>query len=379
MVKEPINCENMKKLFFYFVLFTLGLLGFPAVSQTNSEPEALGLPGDNLNLYAVLDVFQKSKTLEEFEKSINDKETNINNLDLDNDQQTDYIRVLSEKEGKSHYIVLQVPVNSNENQDVAVISVNTSKEGNVRVQVIGDEELYGKDYVVEPSSEATRGTVNPGYDDNDKTVIINNNTTTTTNNYASSSNNDALFAANAWAIVIHLFSPRYVVYRSPWYWGYYPSYWRPWRPVFYYDYWGYHRRFYNNYYYRRCSHIRYPAFYSHYTARRSRSLYVNQNRVNGIYRTTYQGRDYKKPIAPPRPTPRPNRPVNRPVTPTNRPTVPVTRPRPTTPVARPEPTVPVTRPATRPVSRPATRPVSRPVTRPAATPSRPMPRGQRVR
>jgi hypothetical protein len=28
-------------------------------SQISGEAEALGLPGDNLNLYAVLDVFQK--------------------------------------------------------------------------------------------------------------------------------------------------------------------------------------------------------------------------------------------------------------------------------------------------------------------------------
>jgi hypothetical protein len=31
---------------------------------------ALGLPGDNLNLYAVLDVFQDSETVEEFERQL---------------------------------------------------------------------------------------------------------------------------------------------------------------------------------------------------------------------------------------------------------------------------------------------------------------------
>jgi hypothetical protein len=41
--------------------------------------QALGLPGDNLNLYAVLDVF---KTVEEFERAINTRDANINNLDL---------------------------------------------------------------------------------------------------------------------------------------------------------------------------------------------------------------------------------------------------------------------------------------------------------
>jgi hypothetical protein len=47
-------------------------------SQVENEA-ALGLPGDNLNLYAVLDVF---KTVEEFERAINTRDANINNLDL---------------------------------------------------------------------------------------------------------------------------------------------------------------------------------------------------------------------------------------------------------------------------------------------------------
>jgi len=42
----------------------------------------LGLPGDNLNLYAVMTLFQESKTLEEFERSLNDENSRINNLDL---------------------------------------------------------------------------------------------------------------------------------------------------------------------------------------------------------------------------------------------------------------------------------------------------------
>ena len=40
--------------------------------KTEKEPEGLGLPGDGLDLYAVLDLFQKSKTIEAFEKGIND-------------------------------------------------------------------------------------------------------------------------------------------------------------------------------------------------------------------------------------------------------------------------------------------------------------------
>ena len=79
----------MKKIILSFVFLTTCLLSFPVFSQIENEPIALGLPGDNLNLYAVLDIFQKSKTLEEFERAINSKDRNINNLDLNNDNLID--------------------------------------------------------------------------------------------------------------------------------------------------------------------------------------------------------------------------------------------------------------------------------------------------
>lgn len=394
----------MKKITFYLVVFLCFSGSNAAFSQTEDEPEALGLPGDNLNLYAVLDVFQNSKTLEDFEEKLNSDQTNINNLDLNNDDKTDFIRVVSSREDKAHSIVLQVGVNEKENQDVAVINVNTNKEGKVRIQVIGDEELYGENYVVEPSNSPAKGTPNPGYKDA-QTVIINNNTTnnTITNNTTSesrySNSNDALFVANALAIVVHLFSPTYVVYRSPWYWGYYPSYWRPWRPVFYSTYWRRHYHYWNDYRYRRAYRIHYASFYSRYRQHRAYSALVKQNRLRGTYNNIYEGRVYKKPTTYNRPVsnvrPKPY-PTTRPSTGVTRPTTPVTRPKPTTPSVQPRPNVPATRPVTRPTtpvtrpkpttptvrprpSTPVTRPVTRPTTRPSASPSRPMPRSQRER
>ena len=86
----------------------------PLFSQIQSEFTALGLPADDLNLYAVLDVFQKSKTLEEFEKVLNSIDSNINNIDLNNDNSIDYIDVLSYKEGNLYSILLRVAINNNE-------------------------------------------------------------------------------------------------------------------------------------------------------------------------------------------------------------------------------------------------------------------------
>ena len=39
-------------------------------AQTEGQEEKLNLPGDNLNLYAVLKMFQESETLEIFEKKL---------------------------------------------------------------------------------------------------------------------------------------------------------------------------------------------------------------------------------------------------------------------------------------------------------------------
>ena len=48
-----------------------------------------------------------------------------------------------------------------ESQDVAVILLDKVK-GKVSLQIVGDEELYGKDYVIEPKGNSSI-TANPGY------------------------------------------------------------------------------------------------------------------------------------------------------------------------------------------------------------------------
>jgi hypothetical protein len=108
----------MKRIILFFVVLMTGFVTSSAFSQTGNEPVALGLPGDNLNLYAVLDVFKKSATLEEFERILNDKDSNINNLDLNNDNAVDYIEIRSYKTGNFHSIVLRVAINSIEYHDI---------------------------------------------------------------------------------------------------------------------------------------------------------------------------------------------------------------------------------------------------------------------
>jgi len=50
------------------LLVFLLAIAFQLQAQSK-QPKQLGLPGDNLNLYAALKLFQESKTLEDFEKA----------------------------------------------------------------------------------------------------------------------------------------------------------------------------------------------------------------------------------------------------------------------------------------------------------------------
>jgi len=187
----------------------MSLLYLPVFSQTDSDTTALlGLPGDNLDLYAVLTLFQKSKTIEAFEKSLNDEQTKINNLDLNLDKKVDFIKVTTTKKDSAFSFVLQVDVTKTETQDVAIILVNKDK-GKVSIQAVGEEELYGKDYVIEPKGQSSV-TANPAYTGADP-VVVNVPATTTV-------------VVQSAPIVQYVYSPAYVPYAPPYYYGYYPPY-----------------------------------------------------------------------------------------------------------------------------------------------------------
>ncbi|HUV01529.1 MAG TPA: hypothetical protein VMW32_11245, partial [Bacteroidales bacterium] len=79
----------MKKILLTALLGALLTAGTTVMAQ-NQPDEYLGLPGDNLNLFAVMKLFQESETLEGFERSLNDENSRINNLDLNGDNYIDY-------------------------------------------------------------------------------------------------------------------------------------------------------------------------------------------------------------------------------------------------------------------------------------------------
>ena len=267
----------MKKYITISILLALLAIGISVPAQAQEE-ESLGLPGDNLNLYAVMKLFQESETLESFEKSLNDENSKINNLDLDGDNYIDYIRVIDYADGNVHTIVLQVPVSKNENQDVAVFTVQREADGKVYVQLIGDQELYGKDYIIEPyyDTSGNKQTPNPGYIGNTTQQITVVNTTPV--------------QISTWPLITYIYMPAYSPWRSSWYWGYYPPYWRPWRPYYWHYYYGYHYNWHNHYYghYHRYPQYRYAHYNDfYYSSKRVTSVNVNVRVKSGNYKSTY--------------------------------------------------------------------------------------------
>ncbi len=383
MNDKKMYIMKIKYLLLLIAIFCLQFFTL-TVSAQQSEDGSLGLPGDNLNLYAVLKQFQESETLEAFEKKLNDESLNINNLDLNGDDKIDYIMVNDEVDNNVHTIVLQVAVNAQEKQDVAVFTVQKDDKNEVQVQLIGDEELYGKNYIIEPNFEtsgaAKQGeTPNPGYTGNTTTVDGQSIPVTKTTTVAIAS----------WPVVQYIYVPTYTRWYSPWRWGYYPSYWNPWKPHYWHYYYGYHYNW-NNYYYgnyRRWNYHRYNGWNNfYYSNRRSYSPYVYNRRQTGLYKTTYSRPEQKyagaayytkqnptrpafKPVPKPLPTTKPGtRPAPKPL-PTSKPvTKPAPKPLPTTrPVTKPAPKpLPTTRPVTRPAPKPL--PAAKPVTRPAPKP-----------
>lgn len=245
----------MKKLGLTLILAPLFAFGTVVKAQELGEGY-LGLPGDNLNLYAVLELFQKSKTLEDFERSLNDQDTKINNLDLNGDDQVDYLTVTDHVDGISHTIVLQDALGPNDKQDVAVFTVQKFSDGTVQIQLIGDEALYGKNYIIEPN-----------YDNNGESQEV-----------------------TYWPVIRFIYNPDYIVWHSLWYWGHYPYYWHHWNPFAWHYYNGYHSNLYPEYYshYRHWNSPRYTHFNStYYHGFRAYSPQVNNRIREGRYRSTY--------------------------------------------------------------------------------------------
>ena len=271
----------MKNLISTSILAVL-IASMTTVRAQNYPEEYLGLPGDNLNLYAVMKLFQESETLEAFERNLNAEDSHINNLDLNGDNLVDYITVTDYVDKNVHTIVLRTALNRKENQDIAVFTVQKFSNGSAQIQLIGDEALYGRNYIVEPIYAETP---NPGY--KGRTVYRDNVTVVTTTYYE----------VAAWPVIRFIYDPFYICWRSPWYWGYNLAYWHPWRPFYWHYYYGYHYNWYPEYYahYHHYDHYRYSHYNDHYYHGMRQYSPEVAHRINeGHYKETYSRPEMKR-------------------------------------------------------------------------------------
>src|SRR5688572_23480479 len=196
--------KTLKLNVFLLVLVVTGWMG--AGAQT-LESE---VPGDNFSLEGALELFKKSDSPRQFEEMLNSSDSKVNNLDLNNDGNIDYIRVIDRNEGNVHAFIIQAVLSDVEIQDVAVIELEKLDNGKAVLQITGDADIYGIETIIEPTEE----------------VRVNAGATT------------ARTVVNVWTwpSVQYVYGPSYSVWVSPWSWAYHPMWWRPWRPVAYYVY-----------------------------------------------------------------------------------------------------------------------------------------------
>jgi hypothetical protein len=178
----------MKTSIIYPVLFFI-LFALPIVAQDRTTINASNSEiSDNLDLRAIASIFGDAKDLEDFERQLNDPKIQISNLDLNDDNQVDYLRVIESVDGNAHLIIVQAVLGRDTYQDVATIEVEKDRNNQVQVQVVGDVYMYGHNYVYEPIYVAT-----------------------------------PIIYSSFWI-------PTYRPYCSIWYWNYYPTFYYAWTP-----------------------------------------------------------------------------------------------------------------------------------------------------
>ncbi|UWY28013.1 hypothetical protein N4T20_20110 [Flavobacterium sp. TR2] len=171
-----------------FIAITALLFGSCAAqSQTTVYAKNSDI-SDNLDLRAVASMFGESANLQDFERRLNDPKYQISNLDLNGDDEVDYLRVIESVENRTHVVIIQAVLDRDVYQDVATIDVERDNYNKVSVQIVGNSYLYGANYIYEPVYSVVP------------------------------------------VIYTSFWVTNYRPYYSTWYWGYYPTYYSAWRP-----------------------------------------------------------------------------------------------------------------------------------------------------
>ena len=190
-----------------------------------------------LDLNAVAAAFAESRTAAEFEQLLNSSKYMINNLDLNKDGWIDYLRVLETHRGVYHTFLIQACLAPSVYQDVATL-VAEHRPSALYVEVIGDRWLYGPNYIVRP-------------------VFVKR--------------------PPMWDVFGR---PSYAAWNSPYYYGYWPSYYQKPKPIYLNHYQAYVNTYMANHHY--CHKCDYPSqpYYNGYVQmiqENSRRDYASQH------------------------------------------------------------------------------------------------------
>lgn len=184
--------KNTKIIFVILTIATIIFVSFGSAfaKKVTVKSTSSGV-SEGLDLNAAAELLKEADNLELYEKLLNDPDTGINNLDLDEDEEVDYIRVEEAVADDTHFVVLQTQLAENEYQDVATIAIEKEDEDKYAMQIQGDPVIYGENYYIVPANV----------------------------NIAT------------WRVIRWIYRPAYRPYRSIFGWRNYPRWWRVRRPL----------------------------------------------------------------------------------------------------------------------------------------------------
>lgn len=219
----------MKRVFLFVVICLTSMFMAPSIMRADQTVTVTATSTDisqNLDLKTVATLFGQAKDLEQFEQMLNNPDSAFSNLDLNGDGEVDYLRVIETADDDRHLVVIQAVLAKDIYQDVASIFVEKDEKNQVTVQVVGDEYIYGANYIIEP-----------------------------------------VYIYRPY-IYDWFWGPSWVCWHSPYYWGYWPSWWHPFYCVDPFLYWDH--CYWHHYHYPICSYRTGHHHHPHYASMRDR-------------------------------------------------------------------------------------------------------------
>lgn len=164
MIKNQHNFHKIVLWIFQaIILVSLYSIVTDGCESDNAQQEAASprvplakLPpaSESFSLAGVGELVKKAKSPQDLERMLNDPNVGVNNLDLNADGKVDYIQVAEWQDGATRGFVLATSPAAGEVQELARIAVVKAGESSAKIEVQGNEQVYGPDTVVQTVAQA---------------------------------------------------------------------------------------------------------------------------------------------------------------------------------------------------------------------------------